>query len=680
MKGLRGIRVKLIIYFIFAIAVTVIICAFLTLKNTSSILISNIRLTSSQTLQETLKGFQIYLKTLSEPVDLLTRKQEVKHFEDEGTIEGNVTAIQDSLVASLRVTDGSVRCYYTTKTGYRVNAYLTEEEGKVKGNKELFEGQDDTGREWYTGAVGLKNRQGIFAYFSKPYLDSDGNKIFTVAQEIKNSDGENYGTVALDISYDALAEYVQNISILNTGFILLVDANGTILVDNARNHYVSESVAHLSFWSQFQADPTLMNYEVKIGDELVEVTALTDEITGWTVLGFVGEEENAENLKKVQVTAVIGGGMGAVAGIVIALAVAVTLANEILRIQKVTKKVAEGDFTQNIAVRRQDELGDLENYFNEMIKKVASLMREVQDKSNTILKVSSEIASITDKTKQTTKKVTESIQNVSDGASAQSISTQEASEEVEKLAKSLEETKDYVDGIDKMSADTGQLSSDGIDVMEDLIVRTKQTLEKSQISIEVMEEMLESIHKINYISDVIAGITSQTNLLSLNASIEAARAGEAGRGFAVVANEIRQLADQSKSSTDEIKNIVGEISTRSKVMEESMTESSEILAEQDKAIQATKELFHQISESVDQLVHGVENILDLNTQMVQNKNEVVSRMDDIVAVSEQSAATAEQVSNFAEQVNGTMGNMDSYAVNLNEIANELGETIKKFQL
>ena len=231
-----------------------------------------------------------------------------------------------------------------------------------------------------------------------------------------------------------------------------------------------------------------------------------------------------------------------------------------------------------------------------------------------------------------------------------------------------------------MSLDTGQLSSHGIDVMEDLIVRTELTREKSQISIDVMTEMLKSIHKINYISDVIAGITSQTNLLSLNASIEAARAGEAGRGFAVVADEIRQLADQSKSSTDEIKSIVGEISTRSKVMEQSMTESNEILVEQDKAIQATKELFHQISGSVDSLVHGVENILDLNTQMVQNKNEVVSRMDDIVAVSQQSAATAEQVSNFAEQVNGTMGNMDSYVVNLNEIASELRETIQKFQL
>lgn len=197
---------------------------------------------------------------------------------------------------------------------------------------------------------------------------------------------------------------------------------------------------------------------------------------------------------------------------------------------------------------------------------------------------------------------------------------------------------------------------------------------------DVMNEMIKSIDKINYISDAIADITSQTNLLSLNASIEAARAGEAGRGFAVVADEIRQLAEQSKSSTDEIKNIVAEITDKSKLAESSMLESEKIQNEQEASIDETKELFNNMSDLIDEIIKSMAQLEALNSSMSQKKDNVVSHMENIASISEESAAAAEEVTASTSEINETMNIISNYASDLDNIAKALHEYISKFKL
>lgn len=676
---MRSIRTKLIADFLIVILCVSLTTGILVTITTKNVLKDNIELTSAQTVTETLKGFQTYMRTMSQPVDLVTRKNEVKHLEDTGVFEDNIATIQDALIASLKVVDSPVRCYYSTAKGYYMEGHLETVEGKVKGIKTYEEKVNNTDKQWYKDCQNSEKRAGVFATFTGPYADHQtGEQIITIAQEIK-IDGENYGVVGLDVSFSTFESYVQNIGLLSTGYVVVADKNGKIIIGNEKDTITGGNVSDFDFWGKALTTEDTSFVE-KINGKSWYISVLSDEITGWTLIGVVSEDENNASIQAI--TSGIGGAaiFSGVVGIIIALVVAISMAGEVKKVKLALQKVAEGDLTQRIKIKRKDEFGQLENSFNDMSEQVSQLISDVDSKSKTIVSVAGNISTITDETKNNTNMVMEAIHNIALGATDQAGSTQQAVNEVENLAKSLNETKQHVDNINEMSGSTGRLSEQGKQMVNLLIDKSGLTMDKSKTTMKVMDEVMSSIDKINYISDVIADITSQTNLLSLNASIEAARAGDAGRGFAVVADEIRQLADQSRKSTDEIKSIINEVVARATQAEQEMKENNDLIEEQQNAINDTQKLFEEISDSINELIRGLSEIAGLNKQMESNKEAVVGEMTSIASVSEESAAAAEEVNASVDQVNNTMEDIVNYTSELNGIADQLKIAIGKFTL
>lgn len=704
MKKKTSLSAKLIAAFMAAILGSVLICALLTHSKVESVLNSNMQLTSEQTLNSAMTSLQTYEKTISIPVDLLTRKDSIKQLllEPEN-YDKYIDNVNDELVAACKVVNGSVRAYYALNDGRTITGWVQYEADGSKTAMNTVENKDLSGKEWYTACQGRKAKvNSIFSYITAPYVDEEtGEQIITVCQEVKYKDVVQ-GVVAMDIDASALADYVENIRLLNTGFVMLVDEQGNIVVDSESNTFADGTVADLEFFAPLTEEldkleeqkAQLEENEDPAADDIVlqasytmraegrdcAITAMTDRITGWRLLGCISDQENQKNLININIGTLMAGVIGLIFGCVIAVLTALSFNREIKKLQNATHRVAGGDFSEKIKVTRSDEFGVLETNFNGMMDDVSGLIHAVEDKSNHILEVAGGISEVAGNTKTTIEQVTQAIDSVAQGVVKQAESTQEANTEVEHLKNSLDETKEYVSGMNGMTEKANEVSTEGIESVKDLIEKSGKTAEKSKVSLEVMNEMVESIDKIFYISDTIADITSQTNLLSLNASIEAARAGEMGKGFAVVADEIRKLADESKESTDEIKKIITEITEKSKLVESTMQENEVLQTEQQEAINRTEEIFGEIMKQIEMLGSGMERINALNDTMSANKDLVVDKMGTIASVSEQSAAATEEVNASTEQVNVTMEEISEHTETLQAIAKDLMETINRFKL
>lgn len=342
--------------------------------------------------------------------------------------------------------------------------------------------------------------------------------------------------------------------------------------------------------------------------------------------------------------------------------------------------VADGDLTRNFETKRKDEFKILATALNSMLESMRLLM---QDMKQFGAKVSNLSANVSDKTVAiniSMQDIARAMDEVALGVQSQAHDTESSNNKMISFSENINAVTDKTHSMTNITNQAIDAVEQGKVIVQDLSEKSDTTVSLTKVLVSDIDEVQKSSEEIKSFVDVISNIAEQTNLLSLNASIEAARAGAAGRGFAVVAQEIRKLADQSKESSNEIRNIVDNIEVTTNKTTASAKKAEDMVNDQAQALEETVKVFTMIQTCVGELVDGIRVVTESLERVVEEEETVQNAIQNISSVSEEVAASTEEVTaTLGNQVN-VIEQLKGEVEVLREDAGELGNSIDRFKI
>ncbi len=342
--------------------------------------------------------------------------------------------------------------------------------------------------------------------------------------------------------------------------------------------------------------------------------------------------------------------------------------------------VAQGALRRDLAYNSDDEIGSLAESFRRMSGQLRTVLREIEAGAAEVAATAEEMAASAEELSASTEEVSAAANSISGSAAMQTSAITTISAGASAVSARARGVADQARSANQAAEEVTHVAQRGVASAREALESMAQITAVTRDAVPAVQALAEKSRQIGRITETIAQIAKQTNLLALNAAIEAARAGEQGKGFAVVADEVRKLASESARALDVIRSLATEILSSARSTEEQITGVSDQVAAGESVIRGSATALERIGLQIEGSRVAVAAIVHSADEQQREVAALVDEIEAIATVAGQNASTAQEVREVVETQGSAMIHIAESSQHLAEVANRLRSVVARFEL